>query len=206
MQLVSIWLVAKSFDDDGVLVGQLVFADHEDGGDLFEGGVAGALADAVDGALGLAGTGFDGGDGVGDGEAEVVVAVGGEDDVFNAGDAVEDHAEHGGVLLREAVADGVGEVERGGAGLDGDLADLDEEVGVGAGGVFGGELDVVGVGAGEGDHLGDLVDGLLAGDLELGGEVEVGGGEEGVDALLVGGLDGLGSGFDVLAWWRGRGR
>ncbi len=56
------------------------------------------------------------------------------------------------VLLRDAVADGVGEVEGGGSGLDGDLADLDEEVGVGAGGVFGGELDVVDVGAGEGDR------------------------------------------------------
>ena len=61
-------------------VGQLVAADGEDGGELFEGGVAGAFADAVDGALDLADAGFDGGDGVGDGEAEVVVAVGGEDD------------------------------------------------------------------------------------------------------------------------------
>ncbi len=57
-------------------------ADGEDGGELFEGGVAGALADAVDGALDLADSGLDGGEGVGYGEAEVVVAVRGEDDVF----------------------------------------------------------------------------------------------------------------------------
>ncbi len=68
--------------------------DGEDGGEFFERGVAGALADAVDGAFDLADAGFDGGDGVGDGEAEVVVAVGGEDDVFDAGDAGADHAEH----------------------------------------------------------------------------------------------------------------
>ena len=49
--------------DDVVRVGQLVAADGEDGGDLFEGGVAGALADAVDGALDLAGAGLDGGEG-----------------------------------------------------------------------------------------------------------------------------------------------
>jgi hypothetical protein len=123
--------------DDVVGVGELVFADHEDGRDLFEGGVAGAFANAVDGAFDLADSGFDGGDGVGYGEAEIVVAVCGEDDVFRPGDAVEDHAKHGGVVLRDAVADGVGEVEGGGAGLDGDFADFDEDVGVSAGGVFG---------------------------------------------------------------------
>ncbi len=69
-------------------VREAVAAHGEDGGDLFEGGVAGALADAVDGALDLAGAGFDGGEGVGDGEAEVVVAVRGEDDVLDAGDAL----------------------------------------------------------------------------------------------------------------------
>jgi hypothetical protein len=47
---------------DVVGVGQLVLAHHEHGGELFERGVAGALADAVDGALGLADAGFDRGD------------------------------------------------------------------------------------------------------------------------------------------------
>ena len=84
---------------------------------------------------------------VGDGQAEVVVAVRGEDDVLDAGDAGADVEEHLRVVLRDAVADGVGQVEGGGAGLDGDLADFDEEVAVGAGGVFGGELDVVAVAA-----------------------------------------------------------
>ena len=72
---------------DVVAVGKLVAADDEDGGDLFERGVAGALADAVDGALDLADAGFDAGEGVGDGQPEVVVAVGGEDDVLDAGNA-----------------------------------------------------------------------------------------------------------------------
>ncbi len=78
-------------------------------------------------------------------------------------------------------------------------------VGVGAGGVLGGELDVVAVGAREGDHLGDLVERLGAGDLELGGEVKVGGGEEGVDAGAGGGLDGARGGLDVLALGAGEG-
>ena len=58
---------------------------------------------------------------------------------------------------------------------------------------------------GEGDHGGDLVEGLFAGDLELGGEVQVGGGEEGVDAGARGGLDGAGGGLDVLALAAGEG-
>ena len=65
---------------DVVGVGEFVAADHEGGGDLFESGVAGAFADAVDGALDLTRAGLDTGDGVGDGHAEIVVAVRGEDD------------------------------------------------------------------------------------------------------------------------------
>ena len=117
----------------------------------------------------------------------------------HAGDARANSAEDGGVFVGRGVADGVGDVDGGGAGLDGDCDHLDEEVGVGAGGVFGGELDVVGEGAGEADGLGGLVERLVAGDLELGFEMEVGGGEEDVDAVAGGGLDGAGGGFDVLA-------
>src|SRR6202040_605400 len=133
---------------DVVGVGQLVAANHEGCGDLFECGVAGALADAVDGALGLTGSSLNAREGVGDGHAQVVVAVGGEDDVVNAGDLCEEHAEGGGVLVGSGVAHGVGDVDGGGSGLNGDGDDLDEKVGVGAGGILGGELDVVGEGAG----------------------------------------------------------
>ncbi len=49
--------------------------------DLFERRVAGPLADAVDGALDLAGAVLDAGERVGDGQPEVVVAVGGDHDV-----------------------------------------------------------------------------------------------------------------------------
>ena len=114
---------------DVVGVGELVAADHEGGGDLFERGVAGAFADAVDGALDLAGTALDAGEGVGDGHAEVVVAVGGEDDVFDAGDAGLDHAEDGLVLGGGGVADGVGDVDGGGSGLDGDGDHLERNSG-----------------------------------------------------------------------------
>src|SRR5271156_4219049 len=61
-------------------VGKLVAADHEGGSDLFEGSVACTLADAGDGALDLTRSCVNSGKGVGDGHAEVIMAVRGEDD------------------------------------------------------------------------------------------------------------------------------
>ncbi len=49
----------------------------------------------------------------------------------------------GGVLRGDGVADRVGNVDRGGAGLDDALDDLGEEVEFGAGGVLGREFDVL---------------------------------------------------------------
>src|ERR1700722_17984017 len=60
---------------DVVRIGELVAADHEGSGDLFECCVACALADAVDGALRLAGTSVNACERVRDGHAKVVVAM-----------------------------------------------------------------------------------------------------------------------------------
>src|SRR5258708_38778195 len=169
--------------DNVVGVGELVTANHEGGGDFFKSGVACAFADAIDGALDLAGAAFDAGQGVGYGHAEVIVAVGGEDYVVDSRDTGFDQAEDRGILLGGGVADGVGDVDGGGAGLDGDGDHLEEELGVGAGAVLGGELYVFGEGAGEADRLGGLVEGLVAGDAELALEMEVGGGEDDVDTV-----------------------
>ena len=67
--------------------------------------------------------------------------------------------------LGHGVADGVGDVDRGGAGLDGLLDDLGEEIELGAGGVFGRELDVVAVAAGPLDAFDGAADDLLLGHL-----------------------------------------
>src|ERR1700722_20336778 len=128
--------------DDVVGVEELVTANHEGGGDLFKGGVAGAFADAIDGALDLAGAAFDAGQGVGNGHTEVVVAVSREDYVVDSRDASLDQAEERGVLLGGGEADGVGDVDGGGPGLDGDGDHLEKELGVGSRAVLSGELDV----------------------------------------------------------------
>ncbi len=113
--------------------------------DLFEGGVSGPLADAVDRAFDLPGAGLDGGQTVGDGQAQVVVAVGADDGSADVRDSLAERPDHGCVLGGRGVADGVGDVHRRGAGLDGRLDDLAEEFDLGPSGVLGAELDVVAV-------------------------------------------------------------
>ena len=160
--------------------------------DLLERRVAGALAEAVDRDLDLARPGLDGGERVGRGEAEVVVAVDGDRRV--PPDEVDDAADEGPELGRDRVADGVGDVDRGGPGADDRLVDLEEELGVGPGGVLGRELDL-GVAAellaAVADPADGLGEGLLAGQLELVLEVDVGGRDEDVEVGALGDLDRL---------------
>ncbi len=105
--------------------------------DFFEGAVAGAFAQAVDGAFDLAGAFLEGGQAVGDGQAQVVVAMDAQDDLVDAADILLEVANGRGVLLGDGVADGVGNVDRGGAGGDGLFDDLGEEIELGAGGILG---------------------------------------------------------------------
>src|ERR1035441_658801 len=134
---------------------EAVAADIEGGGDLFEGSIAGAFADAVDGALDLARAVGDGGQRVGNGQAQVVVTMRREDDArgVDGRDALADLGEHAAVFFGGGVADGVWHVDGGCAGLDGYADHFDEEIAIGAGGVFGGELNVVDMSARQLDGL-----------------------------------------------------
>ena len=82
------WLASNSCSVcDARVVGQAIVTDAKRHHDFFERRVARALADAVDRALDLPHAALDGGQAVGDGEPEVVVAV---------------RAEHGLVRVRHA--------------------------------------------------------------------------------------------------------
>ena len=125
--------------------------------DLLQRRVAGALAEAVDRHLDLARAGLDRRERVGRGEAEVVVAV--DADRRLAADEVDDPPDERAELGRDRVADGVRDVDGRRAGLDDGLVDLEQEVGVGAGGVLGAELDL-GVAAERLAAVADPADGL----------------------------------------------
>src|SRR5690606_3555970 len=121
--------------------------------------------DAVDGAFDLPRTAFDGGQRVGHGQAQVVVAVRAEHHPAGAGDigdAGDDLLEHRADFLRRGEADGVGQVDGGGAGGDRHARDFDQVIQFGAGGILGGELHVVDVRARQRDMPAHRVQYLLA--------------------------------------------
>ena len=81
---------ARELAGHDVGVGVESFAMHLDGhNDLFERGVACALAQAVDGALDLRGAVLDGIEGKGGSHAQVVVRMHGDGDVLDAVDALD---------------------------------------------------------------------------------------------------------------------
>ncbi len=171
---------------------------------LFEAGVAGPLADPVDGDLGLTGAGPDPGQGVCGGHPEVVVTVGRPDDAVASRGLGAEPVDELEVLLRRRVADGVRDVERGGARFDGGGADLDEKVRVRPARVLAAELDVAAVGLGVSHHLPGPVDDISPAHLELVIEVEIGGGDKGVDPRLRRRLDRFPDLVDVA--WMGAGQ
>ncbi len=108
--------------------------------DLLERRVAGALAEPVDRDLHLTRAGLDSREGVGRGEAEVVVAVD-ADSCISADEP--DHApDERPELGRDRVAHGVRDVDGRCAGVDDGLVDAEQEVGVRARRVLGAELDL----------------------------------------------------------------
>src|SRR5690606_17206975 len=114
--------------------------------DLLDGGVTGPFADSVDRPFDLAGTGRDRRQRVRHGQAEVAVAVDRYDDVVAAAPHLLVHpSQQLGERRRGGAGDAVGDAEAGPPRLPRLTAPLDHDVGVGAGGVLGGDLDVVGV-------------------------------------------------------------
>ena len=165
--------------------------------DLLQGRVARALADPVDRALDLARAGHQSGERIGHGEPKIVVAVHGEHDIAQARHELVEPAQEGGELVGHRVAHGVGDVDRGGALRDRDRAYVGGVLDVGAGGVHGRELDVIDVLLGVGDRRPGLTLDVLARGLQLVADVDVGGGDERVDAWTRGVADRVVGGVDV---------
>ena len=165
--------------------------------DLLERRVAGALADAVDRALDLAGAGAHAGKRVGDREAEVVVAVHRQHDVVQRRHQLVEARQPGAVLVRHRVADGVGDVDRARALLDRRGDDLGGELDLRARRVHRRELDVLDELARVRDGGARLPEHVLARRLQLVDDVDVGGRDERVDARPRGVADGVGGRVDV---------
>lgn len=170
---------------------------------LFHGCVARTLANTVDSHLYLTNTIHDAREGVGCSQAEIIVAVGGPDDLVRVLGVLAQVLDHGAVLLGHVVSDRVGNVEGRGTGFDDGAEDLAQKVLIRASCVLGRELDIVDKGLCKGDGGDGAGDTLVAGDLELVLEVDVGGGEEGVDAAVGGVGDGVKAALDICGYCTG---
>ena len=166
--------------------------------DLFQRRIAGALADAVDGAFDLARAAVHAGQRIRHRHAEIVMAMHREHRLVGIRHALAHHAEQRRIFFRRRIADRVGDIDRGGAGIDRGLHAAAQEIVLGAGAVLRRPFDIVGVIARarhlRDHHLEDLVRLLL----QLVFHVYGRGGEEGMDALPRRRLDGLGAAVDVL--------
>ncbi len=182
---------------DAHLVGQHVAAGLDGHHDLFQRRVAGALADAVDGAFHLPRAGADARERVGNRHAEIVVAVHREDRLVGHGHVLAHVAEHVEVFLGRRVADGIGQVDGGGAGLDGRLDALAEIVEFRARRILRAPLHVRHPLAGARDLELDHLEHLLLALLQLVLAVHGAGREEGMDARALGMLHGLAGAIDV---------
>ena len=167
--------------------GGVVEFEFEVGDDAGEVGVAAALAVAVHAALHVGHAGFDGGQGVGDGEIAIVVGVDADDAIETAAD----FGDHFDQARGDGAAVGIAEAEDIGAGFMGGLQGAEGVIGVGDVAVeemLGVVDDLLAVVLDIADGFGDEDEVLVVGDAEGAFDVEVPG-------LAEDGDDG-GAGFD----------
>ena len=160
--------------------------------------IAGPLADAVHRAFHLICAVFHGGQCVGHGHAQVVVRVRAQPHLTALGHVPAHGSKHGAVFARRGIAHGVRQIDRGGAGTDGGAHDFKQKLELGAAGVLGGELHILGIGFG-------LPHGLIHGGqhfarthAQLVLHVNGAGGDERMNARLSGLADGLPGAVDVF--------
>ena len=182
---------------DGRVQARDVTARGQQHHDLLERRVARALADAVDRALDLPRPRERARVGVGDRQAEVVVAVRRDDDVLQARDQAVQAGEVGHVLVGCRVADRVGDVDRRRPLLDRGGTDLGRVLELRARGVHRRELDVLDERAGVRDGRARLRQHVLAGRAELVHDVDVRRRDERVDPRSLGVAYGSGSSLHI---------
>ena len=166
--------------------------------DFFQRGIARPLAQAVDRAFDLTRAGLDGGQGVGHGEAEIVMTMHRPHDLIRIGYALDQLGDAFGKLAGQVVADGVRNIDHRGAFLDHRLNDAAEEVQLGTSGVLAGKLHIVDAVAGKAHRPPGRVDDLVGSHAQLLFHVDRAGRDEGVDAPGTRRLDRLEGTRDVL--------
>ena len=125
--------------------------------------------------------------------------MGREDDRVGPRHPLAQHGEDGGHLLGHRIADGVGDVDGGGAVGDGDFDASAQELVLGARAVLGAPLDIVDMAPGQGDAAGDGVQHLVRRHLQLVLHMQGAGRDESVNARPGGRPQRFGRPLDVGA-------
>ena len=143
------------------VIGHDVIAHAHGHHDLLKGGVSCPLTQAVDGAFNLTRPAFHCGQGIGGRHAEVIVTMGGEDDILCARHIRDKAFNQARALAGGCVADCVGDVDGGRACLDGNFYNALQILPFGAGGVHRRPLDIVAKIARMADRLVDALGHLI---------------------------------------------
>ena len=189
----------------GVQLSEKVGARFQCHDHFFQRGIAGAFADAVDRAFHLSRPGLHGGQRVGHGQAEVVVAMHADDGVVDVADVVLQISDQRGVFLGHGEADRVGNVDRGRARSDDRFDNLREKFRLGARSVLRRELDILAMRLGQSCAVGGEAQDFLMRFFQFVLAMDFRGGEENVDASAFPGRFDRGRGrFDVLGHTTGQ--
>ena len=178
-------------------VGHDIAAHLQGHHNLFEGGVARALTQAVDCAFDLARAALNCGQRVCSRHAKVVVTMRGENHSISPGYFGDQTPDQVRTFTRCGVAHGVGDVDRGCAGLDRNLNNARQIIPLGPGRIHRRPLYVVTQVAGMGDRFVDLVGHLIHGEVRD-GAVQRRGADKRVNAWLGGVFHGLKATVDVF--------
>src|SRR5579871_135658 len=186
-------------DDAGLAIVEVAARLHRHD-DLFQAGVSGPLADAVDGTLHLARPTPHRCQGVRDRQAQVVVAVRADDGFVYVWNVFHDITDQIAVLFGGGIAGRVGDIDDRCARLDDRFDHLAEVLFVGAARILQEVLYVIHIGAGVLDRLYASLHRLLAAEAQFVLEVAVGDPQPGMDTGANGLLERLARHIDVLAY------
>src|SRR5216684_8789640 len=188
----------KLFQADPGGDAETLFTHRESHDDFLQRRVAGALADAVNGAFDLANTRAHRGQRIGDSHPQIIMAMSAQSDAIRIAQVFADLPEHCAIFLGHGIADGIGQVQHRRARIDGYAAHLTQELDIGAAGVFRGEFHFAHVLASETDHRRDGFERLLARHVQLHAKVQVGCRKKNVQPWGGGGFKRLNGGRDVF--------
>ena len=114
--------------------------DHDH---FFQRGIAGSFAESVDGTFNLAGSGNNAGDGIGCGQTQIIMTMAGNNGFVDIGDMVHEIGDFFAILMRQAIAGGIGNIDDCGAGFDNGFDHPGQVCIIGAAGVFGIKFHIV---------------------------------------------------------------